>query len=940
MDDPWGSPWASNDPNPILEPPPLPPLPRASTTPLELPGRTLARDRSSTTISPWAVEDNGFDDWAAVDSRLSLPPTAATPGSAWSGWGGDNALNSSHTHLPARTREGSLGLPSPAWPPASSPGLSPGLFPVKTVSRRSSSRSLSRQPTPDPWANETSENRLSLPPAVHIAAEQAAFATLDSHDEVEEQDLDESPHDEPSAATGLGIGGTEFIAPESERYPDIIAERGRIVNENACEETKGLEGHEPVQNQEAQSGSPSVSRHSSMSNESQQDDRLDSPITSMDEDTSHRPRISRRMSTQLPSTAESSDGLAQRTDSSTLLVPQPDGARRLSASRSVGSFRSIGTDGVSDFGDFEDAEDFASEVPSRQPSVSGSRPSSRAGRMHSGSRPSLRLTAATLGGVAAPSPISEEPSRFEDIRARFGSVQFTPDKDLVDKLFDVAKLEAEQPPAKDYSLDTVDGIIHDSFTTISERKTWYRISRAGTMRKHDLGDDDNYRRVTWAGSQVKEDATKIVRRWMEENAYYAGRPKAGGGPMVRGVGFDWDSSKSKAEPLSFDEIFGKRKSIQTPRLSQDQSSRPVSLQSPAHARSASDGVKSLPPRSSLSIPAPPAGLAFGWSSGGSGASTPASVRPTSLMRQSLDVHSMKSGSSRPPSIRQSEDQPPVQLAQPPLKRIPDSLILSGPTKALQNDEDDDDEWGEMVASPALDTHPANDLFGAGLDDSISNLSAPGLASPVKMPETTATLNSVSCALENPANATKDLSQDTSTAGPVDVWDFSAFDSTPLAPPIPPTATSKPEFDFDTPLQSPTLSIPSRTASPASIHSSKPPTPTIPSQSGSPVIDLSRAPITPSRTGSPVPEISRVPTPPMTLRPGHSSKSSLSIVRPSPLHNVLTPDVASPALAASPSTQPPPLPKTVSFAADDEPVVDDAAVTRIVGSLPDLSYMLR
>lgn len=284
MDDPWGSPWATNDTNPIPEPPP-----RASAT-LELPGRILARDRSFSSLSPWGVEeDGGFNDWAAADPGLSLPPNVATPGSTWSAWGGDNGMNSSQTQILVRPR----GESSPAWPSTTSPGL----FPAKTVSRQSSSRSLSRQPpTPDPWATEASDHRLSLPAAVHIAAEQAAFATMDSHDETEEQDLGSGQENEASPAAGLGITKTSEYG--SEEWPTKAPEVR--IEANTCQDPKSVET-EQGQNEEHHSGSPSASRHSSMSNESHQQERLDSPITSMDEDAKERPLVLRRASTKVQS---------------------------------------------------------------------------------------------------------------------------------------------------------------------------------------------------------------------------------------------------------------------------------------------------------------------------------------------------------------------------------------------------------------------------------------------------------------------------------------------------------------------------------------------------------------------------------------------------------------------------------------------------------------
>lgn len=895
MDDPWGSPWATNDPNPVLEPPP-----RASTT-LELPGRILTRNRSSSNISPWAIEDDGLSDWGAADPGLSLPPTTATT-NAWSGWTGETGLNASQTSLTTRAREGSLGLPSPPpWPTAASSGLLPG----KTLSRKSSTLSFTRQPSPDPWAAEFSENQLSLPAAAHISAEQSAFAALDRHEEVEVEDgaiksKEEEGRPGPEAEVERTPGADVTPVPPLDR--DVEVEPDAHVDREPGEQ--GREDQHP--------DSLSASRHSSVSNESQHEERLDSPITSMDEDSKDRVSIPRRPSAKVQEMVNLYDGLLKKVDS-TLLVPDQTRGRQRSASRAV-SIQSARTDEASDFGDFEDAEEF---VPSRQPSGSGSpRPaSSRGTRLRSISKTALRNVAAATASVT--SPIAEEaPHKFQELRIKYGPVKFTPDLDLVDKLFDVEQLEKAQPTAKDYSLDAVDGIIKDSFTEISERRTWYRISRPGTKRKHDMGDDDNYRRATWEGSKVREDATTIVRRWMEEDTY-TGRPAIGGGSMIKGGGFNWDSKAEPREALSFDQIFGKRKSAQPPKAAAAQIPRPLSLQpqptTSVHSRNSSVGVKSLPPRSPLSIPAPPAGPAFGWSTGANDSLTPTSSRPSGqFVRQSLEVSSIRSGTSRAPSFHEPESRSSLQLAPPPPSRPQQPPKLKTVVQAIKDDDDDEEEWGEMVASPADESHPASALFDSSMNGSMANLSTTGSAPPVSVPDTRSTLDAVTSKLEN---GQKETHQGISAMAPADVWDFSAFDSGPVAPSVPPTTTSKPEFSFDTPLQSPTMTIPSRSGSPASF------------------------------------QLSRQPTPPVPFRPQHASKSSLSLIRPSPLHNVIIPKPQSPK-SASPVVPPPPnmtapmmatpidpLPKTVSFAEDDNPE-ETAIVKRIVEGLPDLSYMLR
>ncbi|KAK7740961.1 hypothetical protein SLS53_005024 [Cytospora paraplurivora] len=572
MEDPWGSPWATNDTNTTHEL-----VPPKST--LEPPGRTVARQRSFSTLSPWATaDDDGFSGWGTPDSGgLALPTATATSGaSLWGGWGGDNGLNSSQTELTPRAREGSLSQRShsPAWPAATSPALAQG----KTLSRRSSTRSLFGHPSPDPWSADAL-NRLSLPTPALISAEQAAFSTLDRHDEEEEEE--EVGKEETTKEKSVEEVGPEEMRPEAEEHTESGPEEKKAEEggseEERCEEgsakqTPGKRGSEEGQYDgeeeagEVQEGppmgteddphpapsfeeesksvdavqlsdedraeatkpneqvgelatekgvldeglpkSPSHSRHSSFSAPSQHGERPDSPITSMDEDAKDRLPIPRRPSVNVQESVDPLDG-SEKGYGDALTVPDPARGRRRS------SIRSARTDDASDFGDFEDAQSVSSAPQSRRPSVNGSPrpPSSQAVRARSLSRTTLQ------GGRVSTVTPTEQRNTFHHGTKVASQLKFNPDLESVDKLFDVAKLDAEQPATKDYSLDYVDGVIKDNFTSISERKTWWRISRNGTMRMHDSGDDDNYRRITWATSKTREDTNKIVRRWMEQGSY-------------------------------------------------------------------------------------------------------------------------------------------------------------------------------------------------------------------------------------------------------------------------------------------------------------------------------------------------------------------------------------------------------------------------------------
>ncbi|KAH8775244.1 hypothetical protein F5883DRAFT_545560 [Diaporthe sp. PMI_573] len=854
---------------------------------------------------------------------------------------------------------------SPSWPAAASPGLPP----VRTISRRSSSRSLFRQPSPDPWAVEFSENRLSLPTPALVSAEQAAFSTLDRHDEEDEEDLAKIKEDEKAADAVLETGTTQDC--KSTSTPD----RTRDEEVDPVAST----GNEAAKREDAEgtlTRSLSDSRHSSMSAESHHDDRPDSPITSMDEDAKDRPKALRRPSVKVQELVHKFDGMAKPKEGG-LSVPIVSGGRQRSTSRGAASIRSTRTEDISEFGDFEDAENFDSAPPSRKPSVGGSpRPgSSRVGPAISALQASSRGPALANTLVSAPIP-EERSSVFQDLRTKFGPVTFSPHFESIDKLFDVAKLDAEQPSAKDYSLDSVDGIINDSFSSVSERKTWYRISRPGSMRRHNLGDDENYRRVTWPVSKMREETNQIVCRWMEEGSFSGGHPSFGGSRPVKGGAFNWDT---KSEPLSMDQIFGKRKSAQPPKPASATVPRPLSLQprsAAAHSRNLSTGVKSLPPRSPgvsslpspspMSIPGPPKSPAFGWSTMTDGSATPASSRPPSIaVRQSLEVPSSRfdSNTGFTAGAPESESRSSLQLVPPP-------SAPSVGSNALVEEEEDDDEWGEMVASPSAaspmgGSRPASGIFDTGVNSSVAGLAINGpLPAPSK--DIGETLVAATSKLEHDEATPKTHEQPPQpSAG---VWDFSAFETTlapsfapetPTEPSIPPTTTSKPEFDFDTPLQSPALSEPSRTGSPtsafqiptpstpsgpmassrtsssASFQLPPPPTPPVSTQSRhTPKSSISSQPaLEPTRPISPAAfQLSKPPS------PKHSTRPSLSLGRPSPLHHVITPKASSPK-PMSPTIQsatiPPPA-KSVSFAQPDE---ESVAVARIVEALPDLSYML-
>ncbi|KPM43983.1 hypothetical protein AK830_g2498 [Neonectria ditissima] len=237
-----------------------------------------------------------------------------------------------------------------------------------------------------------------------------------------------------------------------------------------------------------------------------------------------------------------------------------------------------------------------------------------------------------------------------------------------------------------------DVIIDDTFASIDERKTWYRLSRFGSIRKHALGDDENYVRISWGASTVRHQAIQIVRRWMEEDSI-AGRVVLGRRTGAAGSKiFNWDSSAPQVEIAEL-------------------------LSRKSHSRHASTISKTTV--------ASPTAPAFGWSSSSPSITIPPPDAHTSpITEPSSTVKS--SPVTRPPAIKpigppnstiQPIASPTSPLAQPPNAAEPygsddDTDEKSGDD---EDEEDDDDDWGEMVSSPTADSNGAFPSLAAIVD---------------------------------------------------------------------------------------------------------------------------------------------------------------------------------------------------------------------------------
>ncbi|KAM0434146.1 hypothetical protein ACHAPT_004091 [Fusarium lateritium] len=358
----------------------------------------------------------------------------------------------------------------------------------------------------------------------------------------------------------------------------------------------------------------------------------------------------------------------------------------------------------------------------------------------------------------AEAPAHDEPQQPLQPRPKRPSIPFSIDMSKLNNLFPSVETSFPTPEP------VPDVIIDDTFASISERKAWYQISRFGSIRKHNLGDDENYVRVGWGNSQVREQAIRIVRRWMEEDSI-AGRVVLGrrGGAAGAKI-FNWDSSAPQVE---ISELLAARKSH----------SRQASVNSKGTAASptgAAFGWGSSPVASSTVVIPPPASDRSPVTETSSAVeSSPVEVAKTSPVTTKPPAPSARSPTiARPPSpIKPTPIKPttrPLSISQPlpsptspqiphppspviptPLQAttrplsisqpipVPKSPLAQPPENAGWGDEEeDDDDWGDMVSSPSGEANGTftslDAIVDANTEDKKGHVSKPSITVPDPM----------------------------------------------------------------------------------------------------------------------------------------------------------------------------------------------------------------
>ncbi|KAI1169030.1 hypothetical protein F5B18DRAFT_6001 [Nemania serpens] len=648
MDDPWGSPWASTD-VPLDNDPP-PPSSRANIL-LSPPPKAFFGSGTTglSAQSPWSGnhDEDGLGIWATAERA-----EGSNSQNEWSTWA-ESSLP------PARLspRLGSSGKESPlAWPgntAASSAFI---------ATPRSRTPSTLRHHSPDPWAAELSLNRsdVELPSSLHVTSSNAPTV---------QSEQAEASQTAPTV-TGSGPGwdkddeerpAGEVFASDEVRLRQIDSTIVNYALTDGIANTGSNLAPAVYEIPSRPSSACTVDSHREL-------ERQDSPITSIDEDRGSRMQHdSRKTSGKVQELVGKFDGLTRAASEEPPTTSRRGTSRTASRERSleqtdveVGDDYNGDENGV-DFGGFEEALGNDARVIQSpgEASCSSEFPLTPKAELKDVSpRKSRELGEEDHIAIAKITQVQSHHMATE-----FRDVRFDPNLFLVDKLF--PHLPDSPASGSTKSWEMPDQSINDNFTTISERKAWYRISRYGSMRKHNSGDDDNYHGVTWPTSHLHSDTIKIVRRWMEQDSY-AGRATLGG--TKRTGFFDWDSD---AAPVKLDEVF-RRKKLVTKHAR-------VSSIPPNNLATRTTSTDGRPYRNStgilLSTELKSAGLSnmpipsFGWNS---------ESRIAPPVTGFSDSHQTKSPAPAP------------RAAQGPIHH---------PTPIQTTSADEDDDWGEMVSSP-------------------------------------------------------------------------------------------------------------------------------------------------------------------------------------------------------------------------------------------------
>lgn len=615
--------------------------------------------------SPWDNEeenddDDGFGDWS-VPEELKVADGGFQPDEGWHRNAGVQGELGDHARDLAPSWRVNTTLSDP-------PKLAPSPMPNHSM----------RQPSPDPWATEFSRNDIP-----HTDEEGSSEVSKERLAKLEKE--------------GLATKETTLLENGAQSGPQVFAQAHNIeANDISPPEVESIQSTESKRNSTVEADRSSSQPSSSPSVTSQHEDgRHESPRTSMEDDT-NRPQMSRKVSSTIQELVETFDGLVQRNG-------DPE-----STSHETSQVRSQEQgleQGIDDFGDVTDSKEEISDVedvPDQNITISAS-PNSTKHISSPVTEPLIPRTPVTPRKVTSP---NQTPQKFH------GPVDVDVDLSILDELFPLYKPQ----PVKDVFIR--DAIPHDSFCSTEERKMWYRISRYGPILKHNSGNDENYVRVSWPKSTVRDDTLKIVARWMEEDRL-SGHVVLGGGGKTSAL-FGWGDSKAPAVSLASAFASKDLRKTQNPFSIQATASNIINPISPLHqSRQRAEKAPSMP-EEVKPIPISPPVVNFGWHSvpenvpqrsihipTSPGLATNTQPLPTP---QTLPTR-ISTSSLRPLVLSEtivpieSPQQTPVPVSASFSEVSADRLEpIAKLTDKIDNEEDDDDDdWGDMVSTPNTTT---------------------------------------------------------------------------------------------------------------------------------------------------------------------------------------------------------------------------------------------
>ncbi|KAK1979773.1 hypothetical protein LZ30DRAFT_725145 [Colletotrichum cereale] len=572
--------------------------------------------------SAW-LDDDAYADWASPD------PGQATNASPWT-WGNEAAPIEGLTPSYEPRRKSS----TPRWPRSRSP--SPGLGPPITPNITSPG-----QPSPDPWANhvptytkDDPELLAQLPqipdvPPLVVETAQAGLGLTDSANPFEQDFVAHEPI------------ATQFADP----MPNSTHEHLQFSDTPISDHFPATINH----GDEAAQSSASASSEDGVDNDEAPDPgHTDSPMTSIEDNAA--PKISqRKASGKVLELVEMYDGIAKRrTVTPERAIPRRSASREPEAAAS-------------------DVRDHGSEADRQSETEKETLPP---GPVHLDSR-------------SLPGDKDEATDDTDEV-----TTSIRPDHDPFE--IDLGKLDLLLPgtleevsgPAQDVS----DRIVHDSFTSIPERKMWYRLSRNESLRKYNAGDDDNYVRINWTNSTLRQDTLKTVRRWMEEDSF-GGRAFRGGSAGNTGSkNFGWDATTA-ASPVDLDRVFGRKPK------------RKPSVHRPTHSMGGLPPLSTAPmvPGSMGNMPIAAQasgnweGLAsFGWSSGAGDTKAATDAKGSKPFAPGIPLPLAFTGFDNKPKSHAS-----LPAFVKPMAPTPSTVKATSPE--VEDVGESEDEWGDMVS---------------------------------------------------------------------------------------------------------------------------------------------------------------------------------------------------------------------------------------------------